>query len=97
MQMDVRSLAEWHRKRALRSADRSRSFSDRLSTKEEFHMQAAELVESLAKNERDRSLVAVEKDVKQRAVESLEKLAKAIVLESREFRRMLADEVSDEE
>jgi len=95
--MNVHSLAEWHRQQALRSADRSRLLSGGLRTKHEFHMQAAELVESLAKNERDRSLVAVEKDVKQRAVELLESLAKTIVLESREFRKMLADKVSDEE
>lgn len=94
--MDVRSLAAWHKVQASRAANRSQLIHGKVCSKTEFHLQAAELVETLSSSERDRSLVAVEKDVKQRAVESLEKLAKSLTVEARELRRMLADEVGDE-
>lgn len=94
--MDVRSLAEWHKVQASRAAGRSQLIHGKVCTKAKFHLQAATLVETLSGSERDRALVAVEKDIKQRAIESLEKLAKSLTVEARELRRMLADEVGDD-
>ena len=94
--MDVRSLAEWHRSQAARASDRSRLMPGKVTSKQDFHRDAAILVESLSGSERDRLLVTIERDVKLRAIESLEKLAKSLIVEAKELRRMLSEEISDE-
>jgi Mg/Co/Ni transporter MgtE len=93
--MDVRSLAEWHKSQASRAAGKS-MIDGKMVVKKEFHLDAANLVETLSGSERDRLLVALERDVKVRAIESLEKLAKSLIVEARELRKMLAEEISDE-
>jgi len=94
--MDVKSLAEWHRKQAARASGRLQLLDSKACPKKDFHLDAATLVESLSSNERDRLLLHVEIDVKLRAVESLEKLGKRLIEESRDLKKMLSDEVSDE-
>lgn len=92
-------LADWHREQAKKCR---KSTNWRLgpegeeSTLAKFHLDAAKLIDRFSEKQQQARLAETERDVKIRAAESLEHLAKAVITESKNLRHMLLENVVDD-
>lgn len=97
--IDIDMLAEWHRdeaKKCRQSLSWRRGPGDEESTKAQFHLDAAKLIDRFSEKQQQAKLAETERDVKIRAIESLENLAKSVVTESKDLRKMLSDTIVDD-
>jgi hypothetical protein len=94
--MDIRILVEWHRSQSLRASGISGLSTMRKEARSKFHHDAAKMIESFADKAHERRLAETERDVKIRAIESLEKLAKRLLEDSKDLKRMLAEDIEDD-
>jgi hypothetical protein len=96
--MNAEMLAEWHREQAKKvrhNVSWRAGEKGEESLKARFHLDAARLIESFSEKHQQARLAETEREVKVRAIESLESLAKAVLVESKDFRKMLASVVDD--
>lgn len=97
--MDIEMLANWHREqfdKVKHCFDDAEKTNAKYCNQLEFHLNAARLIESFSSKHREQLLAETEREVKLRAVESLEKLTKLLAVETKDLRRMLADDVIED-
>lgn len=93
--MTPAELARWHRDQAaeLKRKSNWRGLSARQGTRDQYawHLEAAKLAEGLEHTSHVERLAATERDIKIRAVESLEASGKRLIEEAQAVRRMCGE------
>jgi hypothetical protein len=94
--MNLEELIRWHRKEATRFRARRNSLKDALHEECRWHLSVVAFLQSLSPAEHQKLLAETEREVKLRAVESLEFLVKRLAQEAKDLKRMLSEDVANE-
>jgi hypothetical protein len=97
--MDVELLLNWHKLKAqeLKRKLSRTPFNEDLQQQHQFHNDAVELIEWLHPQQRAAKLADQEIKSRQDAVKSLEKVARDLITEARDMRRMFNMSVTEED
>jgi hypothetical protein len=96
--MDVELLLNWHKVKAqeLKRKLSRAIFNEDLQQQHQFHVDAVELIEWLYPQQRAAKMADQEIKCKQHAIKSLEKIAKDLISEARDMRRMFNIDITEE-
>lgn len=97
--MDVELLLNWHKLKAqeLKRKLSRATFNEELQHQHQFHNDAVELVEWLYPQQRAAKLADQEIKSRHDAIKALEKVAKDLITEARDMRRMFNMSITEED